>query len=712
MKAPSEQAARAKSLQKLFAPDSIAVVGASETFDKLGGRVLTSLVESGYKGAIYPVNPNRAVVQSRRAYSSLEAIEASVDLAVICLAASDIEAQVQLAARFDVGSLIVLASGFAEFDTEGAAMQQRIAALAKRNGMPLLGPNCLGFMNGTIGLMVTSTVSVKGRPLRPGKTGFVSQSGAIATFWMDRMFGLDLGCSKWVTTGNEADVTVSDALEYLVDDEATEIIGMYVEGFREGDILRRAFAKAIDRRKPIIVLRSGRSRAGAAATASHTGVLSGEDALYRELFDQFGVCQVNSISEMVDVSRVFLTQRPIPGKRTCVISLSGGAGALIADAAEFAKFEQPRLPEPLIARLRRHFPAYVQLGNPIDLTTQIIVDPTLFERTLEAITASGEFDTIFTFMAGRTAELLQAVGTSMAKILPRWSGNYATIWQATTVQFLDELRASGVLVFDEIPEAITAVALAVQIAQRWSEPAPQFYPQTGGSGPTQTLTEFSSKTYLKSHGMLQFPAGVLVQSADDVDGALAGSAGPWVVKLQSAQMTHKSGAGGIELNLTTVDAVRDCVTAMLQSARRRQLECEGVLIEIMEKIELEIIVGLRRDPVLGRYLLIGRGGVSVEIDGDVTHAFLPLSAPQIEGLFARLRGYALFTGHRGKAPAPMSELGRNIEGLCRFFAEREDLAEIEINPLAVCKGNRIVAIDATVYKYADDSRLSGASSGE
>jgi succinyl-CoA synthetase beta subunit len=212
--------------------------------------------------------------------------------------------------------------------------------------------------------------------------------------------------------------------------------------------------------------------------------------------------------------------------------------------------------------------------------------------------------------------------------------------------------------------------------------------------------------------MLQCPAGMLVQSAEEVDGALAGSAGPWVVKLQSTQMTHKSGAGGIELNLATVDAVRDCVTAMLQSARRRQLECEGVLIEIMEKIELEIIVGLRRDPVLGGYLLIGRGGVSVEIDGDVTHAFLPLSAPQIEGLFARLRGYALFTGHRGKAKAPMSELGRNIESLCRFFAECEAVAEIEINPLAVCKGNRIVAIDATIYQYADESRLSGASSGE
>jgi acyl-CoA synthetase (NDP forming) len=709
---PSEQESRSQGLQKLFAPSSVAVVGATEAFDKVGGRVLTSLLENGFNGAIYPVNPSRPTVQTRRAYASLGAIEGPVDLAIICLAANAVEAQIELACGSNVGSLIVLASGFAEFDAEGAAMQQRIAKVAQRHGIPLLGPNCLGLMNGSIGLMASSTVSMKGRRLRPGKMGFVSQSGAIATFWMDRVIGLDLGCSKWVTTGNEADVTVGDALEYLVDDDATEIIGMYVEGFRESSVLRRAFAKGIGRRKPIIVLRSGRSRAGAHAAASHTGVLSGEDGLYRELFDEFGVCQVNSLSEMLDVSRVFLTQRPIPGTRTCVISLSGGAGALIADAAEFADLSLPPLTERLIAGLRAYFPAYVQLGNPIDLTTQIIVDRQLFGRTLEAITTSDEFDTIFTFMAGRAADLLQDVAAAMAKILPRWRGNYATIWQATTASFLDELQASGVLVFGEIPEAVTAVARAVRIAQRWCEPVPESFPQARGGGPLHTLTEYASKAYLKSHGMLHFPKGIMVRSADGVGVALRNSRGPWAVKLQSGQMTHKSGAGGIELNLATPCAVRDCVAAMLQSARLRELECDGVLIETMESIDLELIVGLRRDPVLGSYLLIGRGGVSVEIDGDVTQAFLPLKAAQIEALFSRLRGYALFNGYRGKPKAPLCELGRTIESLCEFFLAHDDIAEIEINPLAVCAGGRIVAIDSTIYAYTREPRLSDAQRGE
>lgn len=699
----SAPVSRAKSLHRLFAPASIAVVGASETFDKLGGRVLTSLLENGYQGAVYPVNPKRSVVQATRAYPSLDAIGKVVDLAIVCLSARDIEAQVALAATLDVGAMIVFASGFAEYDEEGTAAQRRITAIAQCRGMPILGPNCLGFMNGTIGLMASSTVSMQGRRLRPGTMGFVSQSGAIGTFWMDRMFGLGLGCSQWVTTGNEADVNVSDALEYLIDDEATDIVGMYIEGFRESVTLRRAFTKAVERRKPILVLRSGRSRVGADATASHTGVLSGEDALYRELFREFGVCAVDSISELVDVSRVFLSQRPVPRRRTCVISLSGGAGALIADAAEFSRFEQPPLPEAVITKLRSYFPAFVQLGNPIDLTTQIIADPRLFERTLEAITASAQFDTLFTFMAGRDENLLSAVGSAMKKILSCWQGNYATIWQATTPAFLEHLRESGVLVFDEIPQAIIAVERAVKVAERWSEPSPNFTAHVSEYArlSKRALTEHASKILLASQLPVEIPHGMLVRSVDEVEYALAGASGPWVVKLQSGDMIHKSGAGGLELNLLTPESVRAGVSSMLTLAQERRIDCEGVLIESMETIELEIVVGLRRDPVLGAYLVLGRGGVAVEVDPDVTHAFLPLSASQIEGLFCRLRGHALFTGYRGRTKAPIRELGRLIESLCGFFTARDEIAEIEINPLAVCKDNRVIAIDSTVYVYGE-----------
>jgi acetate---CoA ligase (ADP-forming) len=706
-----EQASRARSLRRLFEPQSIAIVGATEGFDKAGGRVLTSLLDNEFKGAIHPVNPNRPTVKGLRAYSSLEAISGPVDLAIVCLAAGDVEAQVELACRLDVGSLVVLASGFAELDARGAAAQKRIGDLARRHGVALLGPNCLGLMNGTLGMMASPTVTMRGYRLLAGKMGFVSQSGAIATFWMDRMLGLGLGCSKWVTTGNEADVTVSDALQCLVEDDDTEIIGMYVEGLRESDVLRRAFSTAIERRKPIIVLRSGRSRAGAQAAVSHTGVLAGEDGLYTELFEQFGVCQVNSLSEMVDVSRVFLTQRPRPGKRACIISLSGGAGALMADAAEFAHFELPPLPEQLVVQLRQFFPDYVQLANPIDLTTQIIVDRRLFERTLDCVMKSGQFDTILTFMAGRTPELLSDVGAAMMKLLPQWQGNSAAIWQATTPEFVAGLEAAGILVFDEIPEAVSAMARAVKIADRWERPSPDAAIFGASAGEVRTLTEQASKIYLNSRGVLHFPEGVLVQTAAGTADALAGFDGPWVAKLQSARLTHKSGQGGIELNLTSVDAVRDCVARMLESARQRQLDCEGVLIERMERIQWEFIVGLRRDPVLGAYLLVGRGGVWVEVDPDVTQAFLPLSAERIEVLLRRLRGFALFEGYRGGAKVPLARLAQSIAILCRFFIEHENVAEIEINPLAVCRDERIVAIDASVYRYEHEPEPALAAGG-
>ncbi|MBH1964136.1 MAG: acetate--CoA ligase family protein [Comamonadaceae bacterium] len=692
-----------KRLSRILDAATIAVIGASDDLAKVGGRVVHLLRNGSYSGTVYPINPKREAIQGLRCYASVGAISESIDLCVIAVAASDVEDQVNQCLAAGVGGLIVLSSGYAEQDAEGAHRQARLAALVGNLGVPMIGPNCLGVMNGNNGLAASSTFAINDRTLIGGKLSFATQSGAIGTYWLDMVLAAGHGVANWVSTGNEADVDLAEILDYLADDPKTAVIGLYIEGIRNGALFRRAAAKALAMRKPVLVLKAGASSVGAHAAASHTGALAGEDALYQAFFDQHGICRVQSLSEMLDVSRVLLMQPVKPGKRTCVVSVSGGAAVLVTDAAIAGGLEIPEFSQKIKSRLKAYLPSFATPQNPLDVTAQVATDPDLLGKVLRVIVESDEFDEMVVFCGG-LGNLQQQLSESIIHGIAGWDRPTVVIWQASRALAVKMLGDAGIPVFSEIPPAVTALCQVTRMAGYWDAPPPQIPPleaspvlQDEGSIPS-CLTEQRSKAFLLQRSGLKYPNGVLVGSGSEVKGALSALKGPFAAKLQCPEMIHKSGSGGIRLGLSETAAVQ-AVNEMLALARSHAMTCEGVLLEEMIPIQFEFLVGLRRDPVLGPLLVIGRGGVSVEVDPDIVRVFLPATHTDVLTLLMRLRTSKLFTGFRGKGAAPLDEIARVVASLGEMFLADQSIREVEVNPL-VCSGNEVMAVDASVWLSA------------
>lgn len=690
----------ASRLRSVLRPDSVAVIGASDDLAKVGARVVHLLRAGGYGGAIYPINPRRSDIQSLRCYPSVAAIGQPVDLCIIAVAAADVEAEARRSLEAGARGLIVLSSGFAEQDADGVARQERLTALVREFDVPLIGPNCLGVMNGNIGLAASSTFAIRDRQLKAGALSFATQSGAIGTYWLDMCLAAGLGIANWVSSGNEAETGLAELLDDLVEDPHTRIIGLYVEGVRNGSLFRKAAIRAWQARKPVLVLKSGRSAIGAAAAASHTGSLAGEDALYETFFEQFGMVRLRSLTEMVDLSRVLSMQPVHPGARTCVVSVSGGAGVLITDAAIDLGLAITPPSASLASRLRELLPVFATPNNPLDITAQIASDPALLGRVLKVLVASDEFDRMIIFCGG-LGNLQRELAETMIEGVRGWARPCIVIWQASRDLAVRALTEAGLPVFPEITPAVTALAQSHRIAQQWETDPPALHAcsvaRPSGTTPAIALSEYASKTRLAKDGRLPVPPGVLVQSAEEVAAAIAGQSGPFAIKLQSPDLLHKSGTGGIMLNLSREADIHRSVTDMLTLARAQGWRCEGVLIETMMPIAFEFLVGLRRDPVLGAVLVLGRGGVSVEVDPDVTRAFLPRSETQILAMLERLRCHRLFGGFRGQPPLPLGALAATVCALTRHFESDPTLREVEINPLVITQAGSVVALDAAVW---------------
>lgn len=690
-------------LNKVLNPKSIAVIGASDDLAKVGGRVIHLLRRGTFPGPIFPVNPKREQVQGLRCHDSIGAITQPVDLCIVAVAASDVQAQVQQCLDAGIGGLIVLSSGYAEQDNEGAQRQAQLAELVGRYNVPMIGPNCLGVMNGNNGLVASSTFSIIDRQLLGGKLSFATQSGAIGTYWLDMVLAAGFGVANWVSTGNEADVDLAELLDYLVDDQQTSVIGLYIEGIRNGDLFRRAAIRALAKKKPILVLKAGRSNIGATAAASHTGALAGEDTLYQAFFEQYGICRVESLTEMLDVSRVLLMQPVQPGRRTCVVSVSGGAGVLVTDAAISNGLDIPEFSPEIKASLRNILPDFATAQNPLDVTAQIATDPDLLGKVLGVLVASGEFDEMIVF-CGALGNLQQPLAESIIHGIENWDRPCVVIWQANRPVAMKLLADAGIPVFSEIPPAVAALARATRMAGHWYKRPPEEPPSLPRSNDSSaaaiSLTENESKAFLESRAGLQRPRGVLVRSSSEVGEKIRQLRGPFAVKLQSPQLLHKSGSGGVLLNLADVAEVTRAVANMLQLGKSSLMDCEGVLVEEMLSVQFEFLVGLRRDPVLGPVLIVGRGGVSVEVDPDVVRAFLPLSEDDVLALFSRLRTSRLYSGFRGKQAAPLADMARVVCSLATLFQSDDTIREIEINPLGCEARGAVVALDATVWLAA------------
>lgn len=687
-------------LSALFNPQSIAVIGASSNPGKIGGAPVDYLLQHRYAGAIYPVNPRQTEIQGLPAYASLGDVGAPIDMAICAVPAKAVMPVMEDAAEAGVRSIVMFSSGFAETGAQGRMEQTRLAAFARGHAIRLLGPNCLGFMNNQAGVYATFTPALRmGVPLK-GNIGLISQSGAFGVFALMLAQRRGLGISHFVSTGNEADVELSDALAYQALDPGTAVILCYLEGARDGRKLCAALELARTQRKPVVICKVGRSARGAAAAASHTASLAGCDDVYDGILRQYGVYRAHDIHELFDIGYA-CSVAPLPkSDRVGFITISGGAGVLMVDEAEAQSLQVPALPLEGQQAILDLVP-FAAPSNPVDITGQVLNDPALFGQAIDLMLGAGHYDALVSFQAvtGVTPHHKPLVTEMWARLRaahPALTVAVVSIFDEENRQFLAAQRC---LAFEEPANAVRAVAALHRFARYFDRPRSAVVLPEPVSLSRSRYDEAAALDLL-AQGGIPVVAHRVVTTPQQAAAAAEALGYPVALKVLSADIPHKSDVGGVVLDVTNGPQAQAAFaqvtgrpTAALPAAR-----IDGALVAPMIRGGIECILGVVRDPVFGPVVMFGLGGILVEVIKDVTFRRAPFDLDEARRMIQEIHGYALLQGVRGQPPADVEHLAQVLSDLSLFAAANaESIESIDINPFIVLpQGHGGCAVDALV----------------
>ncbi|MBV9136023.1 MAG: acetate--CoA ligase family protein [Hyphomicrobiales bacterium] len=686
-------------LDALFRPRSIAVVGASTDPTKLGSLPVKFMLGAGYGGELYPVNPRASTIQGLPVFSSVKAIGQKVDLAIIAVPKEFCAAALADCAEAGVAAAIMFTSGFAEVDTAGAMAQLEIAALARRTRMRVLGPNCLGVVNFGEGMVASFHPAFALTEKRAGRIGLASQSGAFGglSYSLARERGLSF--SYCVTTGNEADVDIAECVSFLADDASTDVILLYLEGCRNGPALVEALKTARRNGKRVVAIKVGRTASGAAAAASHTATLAGSDPVFDAVFRQYGVYRAQTIEEFLDVGVACALGKPPLNSSLGLVTVSGGVGVLMADAATDLGLEVTPLSEATQARVREILP-YAGPRNPIDVTGQVVADPKLFERGLELALAEGGFGALVAFTGAlprnpEHAPMLTGVYASLRERHPQMCLISAGL---STPQFRDELGALGIPSFEDPTRAVRAAAALHFFVRSVREPTVgemRSLPALPG-GP---IGEAEALRALGAAGIPVVEAHLATDAKSAVEAART-IGFPVVMKIASPDIIHKSDMGGVLLGLASEAEVESGFDELLARARRAHPEAriQGCLLAPRIEGGMELVLGTNFDPVFGPVVMVGLGGIFVEILHDIALRLAPVGIEEAHAMLRELQGFPLLEGARGRPAADIDAVARAIVDLSSFaHAHAHEIVSCDINPfLVLSKG--AVAVDAVIVR--------------
>ncbi|GGU10305.1 acetate--CoA ligase family protein [Nocardioides albus] len=689
-------------VRHLFAARSIAIVGASSNGLKAAGRTLRYLVMHGFQGEIYPVNPSRDEVQGLRCHAALSELPVVPELAVVVVQASEVAPAIAECGELGVPVVIVFASGFAETGPEGAALQDEVAAVARRYGVRVLGPNCNGVIGAADGVTATFMTGIDDESLvlRDDGIAFVTQSGAMGAFILTEAQTSGIGLGRFVSTGNEMDISLAEVVEGLVQDDATKVVLGYVEGVRTPQRLRQALATARANGVPVCLMKVGRSRAGAAAAASHTGALAGADAVFDGLLAQYGAVRAHDVDHLLDLGRVFgLSARPKGGRLT-VITLSGGAGVLMADAIEDHGLSLAPWDRAWAERMAAVLPAFASVRNPIDVTGALVTDPELLRKALDVAIEHPDTD-IITVLVGNMQRQEDQVCEIVESAAARTDRPIVTVWVGGTGRAVPRLARAGLVGFTEPVRAIRALSSLVRF---WA-PA-ESTPTTSAADPHdepvptpgRVVDEVEVKRLLAAHGV-PVVAEDEVTTAEEAAATAARLGFPSVVKILSTEVAHKSDLGLVQVGLVDADQVRAAADRILAAAERHDVTDRRLVVQPMISSDTELILGMRRDPVFGPVVVLGIGGVLTEIAADVQVRLPPLTSDDAHAMMNRLRYAELLDGPRGRVAVDRDALAAAVVSFSELVArETADLESLEINPLLIDDSGRPVAVDALLVR--------------
>ena len=690
-------------VQTLLEPNAVAVIGASGEPTRIGGRPVDYLKKSGFAGPIYPINPSRDVVQGLTAYASVRDTPECPELAIIAVPAKAVLDALTDCGERGVGAAIIFSAGFAEVGAEGAALQQQMLDIAARYGLRLLGPNCLGAMNISRGLIATFSSAVQSGLPQAGRIGFVTQSGAFGSHCFALARERGLGISRLVTTGNEADLDAADCLAYLAADADTDVIALHLEGCRDGERMKLALDAVQAAGKPVIVLKGGESDVGAAAAMSHTANLAGADAAYDALFRRYPVYRARSIREFIDIAHAAAQVKIPTGNRLGLITVSGGVGIIMADTA--ARFDLDLAPMPQAAQDELHAmwpPAATR--NPVDTTAQPVADPDMPADFQRIMLRDGNYDVLINFlsMLPLAPELAAKLRPPLQTLKADYPDAVLMIAALCTPEAKQGFEDDGYLVYEDPTAAVETAAALTTLGRKIAESQPwKRTPEsvTATLAAERRYSEYDSLQALDAAGIPCAQSHVATSAADAA--AAAQQIGyPVVLKIASADILHKSDAGCVELALADAASVEAAYERIVGNAARQhpQADIDGVLVAQMISGGVEMALGVSVDPTFGPMVMAGLGGVFIEILEDVTFELAPFDKTQAKAMLERLRGYGLLTGARGRPVADVDALVATLVQLSVFAAANADVLDsIDINPLMVMTaGQGVVAADAVI----------------
>ena len=709
-----DRVATTASLRPFFYPNAVAVVGASRNPTSIGTRLLNAVIDAGFRGAVYPVNPKATSIGSLRAYASLADLPEAPDLAVIAVPRDGVLAVVDDCAARGVRAIIVITAGFSEIGPEGRELQRRLVEKVRGRGMRMVGPNCLGLMNTDPAVRLNASFAPDFPS--PGRIAFSSQSGALGLAIISLARQRGLGLSKFVSVGNKADVSGNDLLQYWEQDGQTDVILLYLESFGNPRRFAR-IAKRVSRQKPIVAVKAGRTSAGKRAASSHTAALAASDVAVDALFHQTGVIRAESLDEMFDLAAA-LSAQPLPqGRRVAILTNAGGLGILCADTCEAKGLLVQELSETTKARLQEFLPPTASVMNPIDMIASASADN--FAKATEILLCDHQVDSlvVLTIHVGLADISAIARGISAGVTAARsLSGKGKPV--LTCIMDGDKLRPSNESNGEQLPnysfpENVARVLGKLANYADWRKQPPGVIPDFDDIQPQvaralcQTILKDRGAGWLSAEEVrkvlitfaLPLPRGGVCHTSDEAAELASAIGFPVALKLASRQIVHKTEVGGVQLNLLNETSVRQAFAAIHDRlAEENKLAAfDGVLVQPMISGGVELMVGVTQDPSFGPLIAFGLGGIHVEILKDICFRVTPITDHDASEMVRSIHGYRLLEGYRGHPPADIAAIEDLLLRVARLVEEVPEIAELDLNPvIAQPPGQGCLIVDARI----------------
>ncbi len=696
-------------LDELFRPSSVAVIGASNKPGKVGTSLFRNILQAGFRGVAYPVNPSSKSVSGVRCYADIADLPEAPDLAVVIVPAGQVGDVVDQLGEAGTRGLVVITAGFREVGGPGIALEEDLVRRVRKHGMSLVGPNCFGVLNTDPAVSLNATFS-ESLPPR-GNVAFVSQSGAICAGILHYGITERIGFSRFVSVGNRAGIDENDLLYSLAADPATKVILLYVESLASGQRFLEA-ARDVTELKPVLVIKSGRTVAGERAVRSHTGSLaqSGRDQLYDALFEQSGVLRADTLGDLFRMAKTFSTDLAVEGPRLAILTNSGGPGIVAADAAIRYGLELPT-PSPAVqADLARRLPSIAAVSNPIDMTADVGAEQ--YRETLRTLVQSTEFDGALVITTPRGELTGQSVAEAILDVKRTTDkAVVACLFGLTDLSHeVEFLEGHGIPTFTFPEEAAQAFGSVARYRAWRTRPRTEVraFPvdreavlrvlgAARGPGPT-VLPEYAARSLLTAYG-IPFPKVQRVTTIEEARKAADAIGYPVVLKVASPDISHKTDVGGVAVGIEGPEALRGEWEQMHRSLRASapNARIEGFEVESQVRGGKEVLVGLQRDPDFGPIIAFGMGGIYVEVLRDVTFRLAPIRAFSAHRMVQSVRAFPLLQGVRGEPPSDLPALEEAIERVSQLALQIPEVVELDLNPLIVRPAGRgIVAVDARV----------------